>query len=124
MYKTNNYIYDFQQFETIRSFCDIIYSGKIIIDEPEMDQSNLLKNMAEFNNKTRPKRKKDMEKKTFDSVSALYEGGKLTLNAFKSGIFPIKATKAKGRLSDLAPMAKVSDRKDFDCARLKILTPK
>ena len=27
---------------------------------------------------------------------ALYEGRELTLNAFKSGIFPIKATQRKG----------------------------
>ena len=37
------YIYDFQQYETIRSFGDNIYTGKINIDEAEIDQSNLLK---------------------------------------------------------------------------------
>ena len=59
------------------------------------------------------------QKNTFDSVSALCEGGELTLNAFRSGIFPIKGTKVKERLSDLARVTKVSDR-----TRLKILTPK
>ena len=49
------YIYDFQQFEMIRSFGDNIYTGQISIDEAEMDQSNLLENMVQFNNKTRPK---------------------------------------------------------------------
>ena len=44
------YIYGFQQFETIRSFGDNIYIGKINIDEAEKNQSNLLKNLAEFNN--------------------------------------------------------------------------
>ena len=38
--------------------------------------------MGNFNNKSRPKNSKD--KKTFDSVSALYEGRELTLNGFKS----------------------------------------
>ena len=39
-----------------------------------MDQSNLLENMAEFNNKTRPKKKKEGENKNnFDSINALYE---------------------------------------------------
>ena len=41
-----------------------------------MDQSNLLENMAEFNNKTRPKKKKKKEgenKNNFDSINALYE---------------------------------------------------
>ena len=44
------------------------------------------------------RKKQDKEKNTFE-----YEGWELTLNPFKSGIFPIKATKGKG---------------------LKILTPK
>ena len=47
-YKTNKYLYDFQQLET-RSFGDSIYTGKINIDEAEMDQTNLLENMAKFN---------------------------------------------------------------------------
>ena len=29
-------------------------------------------------------------------IYALYEGGGLTLNAFKSGIFPMKSTQRKG----------------------------
>ena len=32
----------------------------------------------------------------FDSVTFLYKGRELTLNAFKSGIYPIKVTKGKG----------------------------
>ena len=44
-YGTNKSIYDFQQLETIRSFGDNIYTGKISIDEGEMDQSNLSGNM-------------------------------------------------------------------------------
>ena len=38
-----------------------------------MDQSNLLENMVQFNNKTRSKIE-DKRKKAFDSISALYEG--------------------------------------------------
>ena len=33
---------------------------------------------------------------TFDSIRALYEDRELTLNVFRSRIFPIKATKSKG----------------------------
>ena len=97
-YKPNKYLYDFQKFETIRSFDDSIYTGKINIDEAEMDQTNLLKNMVTFNNKSKPKTQEGNDKKqnTFDSVDALYEGRKLTLNAFRSGIFPTKATKSEG----------------------------
>ena len=36
-YKTNKYLSDFQQFETIRYFGDSIYTGKISIDEAEAD---------------------------------------------------------------------------------------
>ena len=54
-YETKKHMYDFQQYETIRSFGDNIYTGKINIDEAEMDQSNLFKNIVEFNNKFRPR---------------------------------------------------------------------
>ena len=63
LYKANKYKCDFQQYETIRSFSESIYSGKITIDEAEEDQSNLLENMVEFNNKSRPKNKEGKEKK-------------------------------------------------------------
>ena len=34
-------IYDFQNFETIRSFGDSIQAGKVNLDEEEIDQTNL-----------------------------------------------------------------------------------
>ena len=81
----------------IRSFGESISAGKITIDEAEEDQSNLLENMVKFNNKSRPRLKEDKEKTdTYESVHALYEGRELTLNAFTSGIFPIKETHGKG----------------------------
>ena len=54
--------------------------------------------MVEFSDKPRPKTKESKNKKrdTYEGVNALYEGRKLTLNAFKSGIFPIKLTPGKG----------------------------
>ena len=36
------------------------------------------------------------KRNTYDSVNALYEGRNVTLNAFESGIFIIKATKGEG----------------------------
>ena len=56
-YKTNKYLYDFQQFEAIRFFGDSIYTGKINIDEAEMDQTNLLENMIKLSNKSKPKKR-------------------------------------------------------------------
>ena len=44
--------------------------------------------MAEINNECRQKKKK---RDTFDT----FESWELTLNAFKSGIFPIKATQGE-----------------------------
>ena len=68
------YIYDFQQFETLRSFVDNIYIGKISINEAEMDQTNLLENLIEFNNKSTRKTKQGKNKKRdiCDSVSVHY----------------------------------------------------
>ena len=53
-----------------------------------MDQANLLENMVEFHNKSRPKIKegKDKNRDTFDTISALDEGQELTLNFFRSRI--------------------------------------
>ena len=46
-------IYYFQHFETTGSSGDNMYTGKIGIDEVEIDQWNLLENMVQFNKKTR-----------------------------------------------------------------------
>ena len=53
--------------------------------------------MKEFNNKSRPKNKegKDEKKNTCENSYAPYKGRRLSLNAFKGRIFPIKATKKK-----------------------------
>ena len=56
--ETKKYIYDFQKYETIRSFGENIYPGKINVDEAEMDQSNLLKNLEEFSEKSRARTRK------------------------------------------------------------------
>ena len=63
IYKVNKYKYDFQQYETIRYFGESIYTGKINIDEAEMDQSNLLKILVVFNNKSRPRAIEGKDKK-------------------------------------------------------------
>ena len=44
IYRENKNEYGFQQYETIRSFGENIYTGKITTDEAEQDQSNLLEN--------------------------------------------------------------------------------
>ena len=96
--KTNKCLYDFQYFETIRSFGDGIYTGKTNLDAAEMDQTNLLENMVKVSNKSKPKTKegKDKKQNTFDDINSLNDGRELTFGALRSGIFPIKATKGKG----------------------------
>ena len=78
-----------------------------------MDQINLLENLVEFNDNSRPRTIEGKDKKTDTDESAytLYGCCELTPNALKSGIFLIKGTQGKVRPSDLA-------------TRLKILTPK
>ena len=61
--KTKNYTYDFQQYETIRSFDESVYTRKAIIAEAEEDQSNLLENLVKFNSKSGPKKKEGKGKK-------------------------------------------------------------
>ena len=53
-------------------------------------QQILFKNLNQDQKKIRIKKKN-----TSDSLSALYEGRELTLNAFRSGVFPIKEKKRK-----------------------------
>ena len=57
------YIYDFQQDETITSFGESIYTCKAEIVEAEEDQSNLLKNIIEVNNKSGPRIKEGKDRK-------------------------------------------------------------
>ena len=65
---------EIKKYETIRSFGDGIYTGKIKIDEAEIDQNNILKNIVEFNNKSRPIENKVKKRDTYESAYALYEG--------------------------------------------------
>ena len=69
VYKANKYKY-----ETIRSFGDSIYNGKISVDEAEIDQSSLLDGLADFNDRSRPKTAEGKNKKrnTYKSAYAFY----------------------------------------------------
>ena len=121
--KTNKYLYDFQKFEAI-SFGDSICTGKIDMNEPEMDQTNLLENMKKINNKSKSKTKEGKHKKqnNLDSVNALYEGLELTLSAFRSEIFSIEATKGEACKStcDVIVLAQVKAGNTFENLPSKI----
>ena len=46
MYKKDKHVYNFKQFETIKSFGESVYTGKTKIDEAEIGQRNLLESMV------------------------------------------------------------------------------
>ena len=81
-------------FKTIRSFGDDIYSSKITINEADQEQSDLVEYILNFNYKTKPKNKDDKKNKKNLLISAqnLYYGRELAINAFKSGLIPLKLT--------------------------------
>ena len=111
-YRTNNNnTYDFQQYDTIRSFGDNIYPDKINVDEAEMDQTNLLENILEFNEG------KNKKVSTYESVYTLHEGWELILNAFRSGVFPMKEKQEKG-LRVLTPK-QILQRLPIELAQVK-----
>ena len=62
VYKTNKYKYDSQQYDTIWSFGDNIYTEKIDIDNADIDQSSLLDGLNDFNDRVRPKNVEDKNK--------------------------------------------------------------
>ena len=73
IYETNKYVFNFQQFRTIKSFGESIFSCKITLDETDKKQGNLLNNIIYFNSRTKPRVKPDKEKKrnVYGSVNAL-----------------------------------------------------
>ena len=90
--------FDFKTFKTIRSFGENIYNGKITINKTNQEQADLVEDILNFNNKARPKNKNDKENKgnVFNIAKNLYEGRELVINAFKSGLFPLKSTTGTG----------------------------
>ena len=54
VYNASGYIYDFRNFRTIRTFGKDIYEGKITLKEADENQSNLLYEIRNFKDKTRP----------------------------------------------------------------------
>ena len=81
--------FDFKTSKTIRSLGENIYSGKITINKVD-----LVEYILNFSNNARPKNGDDKKNKknVFNIANNLYEGRKLVINAFKSGLFPLKST--------------------------------
>ena len=56
--------FEFRMFQTIRSFGNNIYSSKITINKADLEQSDLVEYILNFNNKTRPENNDDKKNKT------------------------------------------------------------
>ena len=66
VYKTNEYTYSFENFQTIKTFSRDIYEGEIIIEEADEYQSNLLVEIMSFKKNTKSRnREKNKKKKLF-----------------------------------------------------------
>ena len=113
VYKANKYKYDFQQYETIRSFGASISSCKISVDKADINQNSLLDSLKDFDSGSRPKATKFKNKKrnSYKSAYALYEGRKLVLNAFRSGLFRFKSKQNKMKQNKIRQNRKQQDLK-------------
>ena len=112
VYDAGKYKYDFTKFNTIRTFGEDIYNGKITLEEADEDQSDLTDEINEFTKKTRLKSDKKKRKREIvkENLYNFFEAREMVLNVFESKIFLIKST-GTGILN-------------IDNSKLKILTPK
>ena len=94
VYKTDEHTFDFRKFNTIRTFGKDIYNGKIILEEADGCQSDLMYEIKTFNDKARPKATwhKEMKEDVLYNVNNLYEAREMVLNGFKSKIFLAEST--------------------------------
>ena len=94
IYRTNKNTYDFRKFNTIRTFGEDIYNDKITLEEADENQSDLLGEIKNFNDKTRPQtfKKKQMKEDTLSTLNNFYDAREMVLNGFKSKIFLTKST--------------------------------
>ena len=109
---TGKYTYDFRTFNTIRTFGEDIYDGKITLEEADEDQTDLADKINEFTKEERPKNydKKQEKKIVTKNLRHFLNAREMVLNGFKSKIFLTKST-GTGIL-------------DTDNSKLKILVPK
>ena len=89
VYEAGKHKYDFRKFNTIRTFGEDIYEGKITLEEADEDQSDLTDKINEFNKKRRPKSdKKKQNEKLFKKTCIIFlKQGKWFLMALKAKYF-------------------------------------
>ena len=112
IYDVGKYTYDFRILNTIRTFGEDIYNGKITLEEADKDQSNLADEVNDFIKTTKPRNneKKQEKKIVTKNLRNFLNAREMVLNGFKSKIFLTKSI-GTGILNT-------------DNSKLKILTPK
>ena len=70
--ETNKYIHDLRLYETIKSFGESICTWKINVAKAEENQGSQIKNIVEFNNKSRPISKECKDKKKLLKTHMLF----------------------------------------------------
>ena len=111
-YDSGKYTYDFRTFNTIRTFGEDIYEGKLTLQEADQDQSDLADQINNFIKETRPKNydEKQDKKIVTKNLRNFLKAREMVLNGFKNKIFLTKST-GTGLFNT-------------DNSKLKILTPK
>ena len=94
VYDAGWYTYDFRTFNTIRTFGEDIYEGKITLEEADEDQSDLADQINKFIEETRSKNydKKQEKKTVIENLRDFLNAREMVLNGFKSKIFETKST--------------------------------
>ena len=89
VYDAGWYTYDFRTFNTIRTFGEDIYEGKITLEEADEDQSDLTDEINKFIKETRPKKyDKKQEKKLLQETCVIFSmQGKWFLMGSKAKYF-------------------------------------
>ena len=74
IYETNEYTYSFKNFQTIKTFGQDIYEGKIAIEEANEYQTDLLAEIMSFKKymKPRSQEKKNKKKKLFLRICIIF----------------------------------------------------
>ena len=87
--KGTNKTYDFRNFKAIPAFGNEIRNNFIGLETANIEQANLLSYIYDFTKKPRPRNNKQrkLQAGVTDSMTSLFQGREMVINAFKSGIF-------------------------------------
>ena len=91
VYKTNEYTYSFENFQTIKTFGKDIYDGTITLKEADDYQTHLLVEIMNFKKKTKPRspEKKQEKEIVLQNLYNFFESKEKVLNALERKIFSI-----------------------------------